>query len=125
MTTETELVQTRAALAQLLEYRFFYGAEADKLCLVSNAPLSDRRLRFLDAMDVQVLWHNETRFVPCGGKNDWLLAPCPPAPSVRLAARELKREGTASHHWRPTSLSAYAAGCHACDGIERSVVHSW
>lgn len=79
ITTDTELVQARAALAQLFEYRFFYGTQADELCLVSNAPLSDRRLRFLDAMGVHVLWYNETRFIPCGAKNDWLLTPRPPA----------------------------------------------
>lgn len=59
------LLQTRAALAQLLEYRFFYGEQADRLCLITNSPLSERRLRFLAAMDVRVLWHDGERLVPC------------------------------------------------------------
>lgn len=61
-----ELHQVRAALAQLLEYRFFYGEQTDRLCLITDAPLSDRKLRFLAAMDVRVLWHNGERLVSCG-----------------------------------------------------------
>lgn len=66
ITSGTELVQTRAALAQLLEYRYFYGEGADQLCMVTDAPLSDRRLRFLCAMGIDVLWRDGDRFVPCG-----------------------------------------------------------
>jgi hypothetical protein len=66
ITSGTELVQTRAALGQLLEYRFFYGTPGDCLCLVTDAPLSDRRLRFLDAMGLLVLWHNGKEFLRCG-----------------------------------------------------------
>ena len=74
VTPETELAQTRSALAQLLEYRFFYGASSDHLCLLCNAPLSDRRIRFLDAMGVHVLWHDGANFVPCGSQVEWLPA---------------------------------------------------
>lgn len=74
ITSETELVQTRAALAQLLEYRFFYGTQADHLCLVADASLSDRRLRFLSNMGIYVLWYDGEKFVPCGGGNEWFFA---------------------------------------------------
>jgi len=37
-------------LSQLLEYRFFYGEAGDALCLVTDAPISDRRIRFLEAI---------------------------------------------------------------------------
>jgi hypothetical protein len=61
-----ELAQTRAGLAQLLEYRFFYGSPDDLLCLVTDVPLSDGRLRFLAAMGVHVLWFDGTAFRACG-----------------------------------------------------------
>jgi hypothetical protein len=44
----SELSQTRSGLSQLLEYRFFYGDPTDRLCLVTDAPISDRRIRFLE-----------------------------------------------------------------------------
>jgi hypothetical protein len=75
ITRETELAQTRAALAQLLEYRFFYGAGADQLCLVANAPLSDQRLRFLSGMGIHALWHDGKKFMPCAGATEALFAP--------------------------------------------------
>lgn len=51
----TEVSQTRSALAQLLEYRHFDGSGEDRLCLVTNAPISDARERLLRALDVAVL----------------------------------------------------------------------
>lgn len=84
ITNGSELVQTRAALAQLLEYRFFYGEPVDRLCLITDAPLSDRRLRFLSAMDVDMLWHDGEKFVPCGeGRELFLPSPSPAGGSVR------------------------------------------
>ena len=44
---KSELTRTRSALSQLLEYRFFHGRPGDGLCLVTNSPISDRRIRFL------------------------------------------------------------------------------
>ena len=85
VTPETELTQTRSALAQLLEYRFFYGTLSDHLCMVCNAPLSDRRIRFLDAMGVHVLWYDGASFVPCGSPVEWLPTPCP-EPEVSVIA---------------------------------------
>ena len=53
--TETnEINQCRAALSQLLEYRFFYGDPVDELCVVVDAPIADARLRFLESIDVAV-----------------------------------------------------------------------
>lgn len=67
-----ELEQTRSALSQLLEYRFFYGASEDALCLVVDAPISDHRLRFLDAMKVQVLWFDGDTFRTCGRQGHFM-----------------------------------------------------
>jgi hypothetical protein len=74
LTSDSELVQTRSAFAQLLEYRFFYGQQTDQLCLVADGALSDRRLRFLDAMGIHALWHDGEKFVPCGGSTERFLA---------------------------------------------------
>jgi hypothetical protein len=61
-----ELEQTRSALSQLLEYRFFFGTPDDALCLVTDALISDRRLQFLEAMNVQVLCFDGSTFQACG-----------------------------------------------------------
>jgi hypothetical protein len=66
LTAESELTQTRAALAQLLEYRFFHGNSADHLCLVTDSPISDRKLRFLCALGIHCLWHHDQIFTLCG-----------------------------------------------------------
>jgi hypothetical protein len=62
----SELSQTRAGLSQLLEYRFFYGRTTDRLCLVTDAPISDRRIRFLEAHDVAVAYDEGRGLVPSG-----------------------------------------------------------
>ena len=51
----TEVKQTRYALSQLLEYRYFDGRSEDRLCLVTNAPISDAREQFLRTQGVAVL----------------------------------------------------------------------
>ncbi len=51
----------RTALAQLLEYRFLYGAPADELCVVTSAPVSDERLRFLRSLGIDTLWFSAGR----------------------------------------------------------------
>jgi hypothetical protein len=48
--------RVRGALAQLLEYRFFWGDAHDQLCVVTNAPVPDERIRFLRTMGVDVMW---------------------------------------------------------------------
>jgi hypothetical protein len=50
-----EAQQCRAALAQLLEYRFLYGDDTDQLCAVFNSPIADRRLAFLQALGIAVV----------------------------------------------------------------------
>jgi hypothetical protein len=45
----------RSALAQLLEYRFFFGTPNDGLCIVTDLPISASRLRFLSSMTVATL----------------------------------------------------------------------
>jgi hypothetical protein len=39
----SEAKRVRAAIAQLLEYRHFYGTGRDALCIVADRPLSDLR----------------------------------------------------------------------------------
>jgi hypothetical protein len=60
------LQRTRAGLAQLLEYRFYYGDRDDGLCLVLSNPVSDERIRFLRTHGVDVIWLVEDRFVTRG-----------------------------------------------------------
>jgi hypothetical protein len=62
----SELGQTRSGLSQLLEYRFFYGEPADGLCLVTNGPISDRRIRFLEAYGIGVAYDEGKGLVACG-----------------------------------------------------------
>jgi hypothetical protein len=50
-----EVAQTRSGLSQLLEYRHFHGTTEDRLALVLNGPISDARVRFLEAQGVAVL----------------------------------------------------------------------
>jgi hypothetical protein len=61
-----ELAQTRTALAQLLEYRYFYGDAADRLCVVTDRPINDRRVRFLNAAGIAVAYDDGSGLVSCG-----------------------------------------------------------
>jgi hypothetical protein len=56
MAGHNEVQQSRAALGQLLEYRYFYGSEADQLCLVTDRPIGDARSRLLASFRVGVLY---------------------------------------------------------------------
>jgi hypothetical protein len=47
-----ERARVRNGLAQLLEYRLFLAKPKDKLCLVSNRPISERRLQLLDSLSI-------------------------------------------------------------------------
>ena len=63
-----EIGQCRAALAQLLEYRFFYGADSDLLCLVVDRAIADRRRAFLESNGVGVvLVTGSGQLQPIGG----------------------------------------------------------
>jgi hypothetical protein len=66
VTTTSELSQTRSGLSQLLEYRFFYGDVSDGLCLVTDAPISDRRIRFLENHKIAVAYEDGNGLVECG-----------------------------------------------------------
>jgi hypothetical protein len=66
LTAENELNQSRSALAQLLEYRHLYGAPADRLCVVTNQPLSKRRIRLLEALEVMTMFVADDRLWPDG-----------------------------------------------------------
>lgn len=50
--SEKERIRVRSGLAQLLEYRLIFDAEKDLLCLVSNRPIQERRLRLLDSLGI-------------------------------------------------------------------------
>lgn len=47
-----ERTRVRSGLAQLLEYRLFFAEQRDRLCLVSNRPIQERRLRLLDSLGI-------------------------------------------------------------------------
>ena len=59
LTDANEVHQCRAALAQLLEYRFFYGSKGDGLCAVLTAPIPDRRRALLEELGVAVMVFGE------------------------------------------------------------------
>jgi len=50
----TERTRVRTGLAQLLEYRYRYGTVDDRLCLVTDAPVSGERTAFLEHLGVAV-----------------------------------------------------------------------
>jgi hypothetical protein len=60
----TEIQRTRSALAQLIEYRLFFASDEDELCVVVDAPVSDRRCRVLDSLGIGVLVCTADEFVP-------------------------------------------------------------
>ena len=51
--------QSRAAIAQLLEYRLFYGDESDRLCVVFNGAVADRRRLLLESLGIAILHIDE------------------------------------------------------------------
>ena len=55
MSDSNELHQCRAAVGQLLEYRFFHGSDADRLCLVVDRPIPDRRRAFVESLGLAVV----------------------------------------------------------------------
>ena len=61
-----EVHQVRAALAQLFEYRWRFGTGSEPLCLVTNRPISDQQVRFLEAMGICVIWVDGDRLRPSG-----------------------------------------------------------
>jgi len=52
MRPRSERGAVRGGLAQLLEYRLFLGSPKDKLCLVTNRPITTRRLRLLNTLGI-------------------------------------------------------------------------
>jgi hypothetical protein len=60
LTDANEIGQCRAALSQLLEYRFFFGKNEDQLCLVVDRPITDRRRAMLESMGVGVIVVSES-----------------------------------------------------------------
>jgi hypothetical protein len=69
VTFQNEIHQARAALAQLLEYRHFYGSPTDARCVVTNRPLSTARVRFLESQNVMTVFLDGQQF-----RRDGLLA---------------------------------------------------
>ena len=55
LSASNELRQCRAALSQLVEYRFFYGADSDRLCLVIDRAIADRRRALLEGMGIAIV----------------------------------------------------------------------
>jgi hypothetical protein len=55
LSATNEVPQCRAALSQLLEYRFFYGTDEDRLCLIVDRPITDRRRAVFESLGVGVV----------------------------------------------------------------------
>lgn len=73
ISSANEVHQARTALAQLLEYRHFYGSPEDGLCIVTNRPLSRQRTGFLEEQGVASAFLNEGSFRPSGSVSRELL----------------------------------------------------
>jgi hypothetical protein len=71
--TGSEGPRVRSAIAQLLEYRFLYGEQADRLCLVCDQPLSGRRVPLLEHLGIAVLWLDGETFKAGSGASAKLL----------------------------------------------------
>ena len=52
LSAKSERRAVRGGLAQLLEYRLVHGSPEDRLCLVTNRPVDDRRLALLDSLGI-------------------------------------------------------------------------
>lgn len=50
--SKSERGAVRSGLAQLLEYRVFLGSAKDALCLVTNRPITTRRLQLLNSLGI-------------------------------------------------------------------------
>lgn len=96
--------QTRSTLSQLLEYRHFDGSSEDRLCLVTNAPISDARERFLRTLEVAVLVLDGAGFQAVGplaqewfaaliggGRHPHLHHPSPRRRAERLCEKAISR----------------------------------
>lgn len=75
----SERTRVRSGLAQLLEYRLFLGQPNDKLCLVSNRPISERRLRLLDSLSIGHAYLEDGKVKISGTRASRALFPRPAA----------------------------------------------
>jgi hypothetical protein len=66
--------RVRSAIAQLLEYRFLYGEEEDRLCLVCDQAISGRRVPLLEHLGIAVLWADNEGFKAGSGASSALLS---------------------------------------------------
>jgi hypothetical protein len=71
----TERTRVRSGLAQLLEYRVFLGRKTDHLCLISDRPISERRLRVLDSLSIGHAYLDDGIVVPSGTPSTHVLFP--------------------------------------------------
>ena len=59
--------QVRLASAQLFEYRFIYGTPTDSLCLLTDAPVTQQRVRLLDPLNIGFLIRDAEGIRTAGG----------------------------------------------------------
>lgn len=91
--------QSRAGLAQLLEYRLLHGAATDALCLVTDAPLPGERAALLQDLDAAVLVVDECGWVAQNARARELglgQETCAPADPPTGAARDRGLIGASS-----------------------------
>lgn len=65
--------RVRAAIAQLLEYRFLYGKRDDRLCLVCDRAIGGHRVPVLEHLGITVLWWDGKTFQAGSGASAPLL----------------------------------------------------
>lgn len=75
----TERTRVRSGLAQLLEYHLFLGEKNDRLCLVSDRPISERRLRLLDSLSIAHVFVEDGQVRVSGTRSTRALFPKQPA----------------------------------------------
>ena len=89
----SELERLRSAGMQLLEYRYFYGAADDRLCVLTDRPVSDRQARFLGSLDIAVIRADGDTIQPASPLSTSLVASLLDAnlPTGKSARTELER----------------------------------
>ncbi len=74
ITESNEIDQCRAALAQLLEYRFFFGRPTDQLCLIVDRQTGSSRVAFLESAPIAVVAVNDRGVRGVGARGNHMLA---------------------------------------------------
>lgn len=61
ITTANEIHQVRSGFSQLCEYRYFFGMPSDALCLVTDAPIHNDRVKFLHHHQIGIWYKTSSK----------------------------------------------------------------